>query len=58
MTARGVRTKRPLLLATLFGGIPLAPQLASGDIAITGDATLYETLIGLIEPLNFPIVTP
>jgi len=35
-------------------------MIASGDIKITGDASLYEELCGLIEPVvqNFPIVTP
>ncbi len=34
--------------------------IASGAITITGDASLYETLTDLIEPIvqNFPVVTP
>ena len=55
-----VRMARPMLLMTLLAGAPAAAAIASGAIAVTGDATLYEALIGLIEPLvpNFAIVTP
>jgi alkyl sulfatase BDS1-like metallo-beta-lactamase superfamily hydrolase len=55
-----VRLKRPDLLMTLLAGVPAAARIASGDIAITGDAALYDALTGLIEPItsNFPIVTP
>lgn len=55
-----VRMKRPDLLMTLFVGMPFEPRVASGDIIIKGDASLYAALVGLIEPLaaNFPIVTP
>ncbi len=55
-----VRLIRPQLLMTLLAGIPPAALIASGDIAVSGDATLYEALCGLIEPVvqNFPIVTP
>ncbi|MGZ6021878.1 MAG: alkyl/aryl-sulfatase [Rhizomicrobium sp.] len=55
-----VRLKRPELLMTLLAGAPAAPRIASGDIAVKGDASLYEALTGLIEPIvaNFPIVTP
>ena len=55
-----VRMIRPQLLMTLLAGMPAAALIASGDIAITGDATLYEALTGLIEPVvqNFPVVTP
>ncbi len=55
-----VRMKRPNLLMTLLAGMPIEPQVASGDLVIEGDAALYGLLVGLIEPLtpNFPIVTP
>lgn len=55
-----VRMKRPDLLMTLLAGQPAAGRIASGDIVTTGDASLYEALTGLIEPItpNFPIVTP
>jgi hypothetical protein len=45
---------------TLFAGVPVAARVASGDIKIEGDATLYDALVGLIEPVvqNFPVVTP
>jgi ubiquinone biosynthesis protein UbiJ len=51
---------RPDLLMTLFIGLPFAARVESGDIGVEGDASLYEALVGLIEPLvpNFPIVTP
>jgi alkyl sulfatase BDS1-like metallo-beta-lactamase superfamily hydrolase len=51
---------RPQLLMTLLAGMPAAPLIAAGEIRIEGDATLYERLCGLIEPVvtNFPIVTP
>jgi len=55
-----LRMKRPDLLMTLFVGMPFAPRVESGDIAVEGDVELYAALIGLIEPLtpNFPVVTP
>ena len=55
-----VRLKRPLLLMTLLAGAPVAPLIGSGEIVISGDASLYEALAGLIEPIaaNFPVVTP
>ena len=55
-----IRMKRPELLMTLFAGVPYVARVASGDIAIEGDAELYGALIGLIEKLtpNFPVVTP
>ena len=55
-----VQLTRPQLLITLLAGVPAAGLIASGAIAITGDATLYEALTGLIEPVvqNFAIVTP
>jgi alkyl sulfatase BDS1-like metallo-beta-lactamase superfamily hydrolase len=51
---------RPQLLMTLLAGMPAAPLIAAGDIKTDGDASLYERLCGLIEPVvtNFPIVTP
>ena len=55
-----MRMKRPDLLMTLLAGVPAAPRIASGDIEIGGDATLYDALVALIEPIiaNFPVVTP
>jgi alkyl sulfatase BDS1-like metallo-beta-lactamase superfamily hydrolase len=55
-----VRLPRPLLLATLLAAAPPAPLIASGAIVIEGDASLYEVLTGLIEPVvsDFAIVTP
>jgi alkyl sulfatase BDS1-like metallo-beta-lactamase superfamily hydrolase len=55
-----VRLERRDLLATLLGGAPAAPRIASGDIVIEGDPTLYDALVALIDPIaaNFPIVTP
>jgi alkyl sulfatase BDS1-like metallo-beta-lactamase superfamily hydrolase len=55
-----VRMARPVLLMTLLAGAPAAGMIASGGIAIRGDASLYEALTGLIEPIvqNFPVVTP
>lgn len=55
-----VRLARPELLLTLLAGAPAAPRIAEGAIKITGDATLYEALTDMIEPVvsNFPIVTP
>jgi len=55
-----VRMARPMLLMTLLAGAPVAPQIASGNIVVEGDASLYDALVGLIEPIvpNFPIVTP
>jgi alkyl sulfatase BDS1-like metallo-beta-lactamase superfamily hydrolase len=55
-----LRMKRPDLLMTLLAGIPVAARIESGDVRIEGDASLYDALVGLIEPLtpNFPIVTP
>jgi alkyl sulfatase BDS1-like metallo-beta-lactamase superfamily hydrolase len=55
-----VRLSRPDLLMTLIAGLPFAPRVESGHIAIEGDASLYAALVGLIEAPapNFPIVTP
>jgi alkyl sulfatase BDS1-like metallo-beta-lactamase superfamily hydrolase len=55
-----VRMKRPELLMTLLAGVPAGPRIASGEIEIKGEASLYEVLTGLIEPVasNFPVVTP
>jgi alkyl sulfatase BDS1-like metallo-beta-lactamase superfamily hydrolase len=55
-----VSMARPDLLMTLFIGLPFAARVESGDIGVEGDASLYEALVDLIEPLvpNFPIVTP
>ena len=55
-----LRMKRPDLLMTLFVGMPFAPRVESGDIAVEGDAELYAALVDLIEPVtpNFPVVTP
>jgi alkyl sulfatase BDS1-like metallo-beta-lactamase superfamily hydrolase len=55
-----IRMTRPDLLMTLFAGMAYAPRVESGDIAISGDASLYGALVDLIEPVtpNFPIVTP
>ena len=55
-----VRMKRPDLLMTMFAGVPVAGRVKSGDITISGDAALYDALVGLIEPVvtNFPVVTP
>jgi alkyl sulfatase BDS1-like metallo-beta-lactamase superfamily hydrolase len=52
--------KRPHMLMTLFAGQPYKPLIESGDIKVEGDASLYDAMIDLIEPLdtNFPIVTP
>jgi alkyl sulfatase BDS1-like metallo-beta-lactamase superfamily hydrolase len=52
--------KRAFFLETLFAGKPFQPLIESGDIKVEGDASLYGTMIDLIEPLdtNFPIVTP
>jgi hypothetical protein len=48
------------LLMTMFAGLPVADRVASGDIVVEGDPSLYEALMGLIEPIvtNFPVVTP
>jgi alkyl sulfatase BDS1-like metallo-beta-lactamase superfamily hydrolase len=55
-----VRMARPMLLMTMFAGLPVADRVASGDIVVEGDPSLYEALVGLIEPIvtNFPVVTP
>jgi alkyl sulfatase BDS1-like metallo-beta-lactamase superfamily hydrolase len=55
-----VRMKRPELLMTLLAGVAPAARIASGDITIDGDGSLYEALAGMIEPVaaNFPVVTP
>ncbi|MFI4933006.1 MAG: alkyl/aryl-sulfatase [Caulobacterales bacterium] len=55
-----VRLSRPDLLMTLIAGVDFHPRVASGDIVVEGEASLYATLVGLIEPArpNFPIVTP
>ncbi len=55
-----VRMKRMDMLETMLGGVPLAVKKATGAIRETGKAGTYDTLVGLIDPLeqNFPIVTP
>ena len=55
-----IRMKRPDLLLTMLAGIPVAARIEFGDIKIEGDASLYDAVVGLVEPLtpNFPIVTP
>jgi alkyl sulfatase BDS1-like metallo-beta-lactamase superfamily hydrolase len=55
-----VKLARPAFLMTLLAGQPAAPLIESGAIALEGDKTLYEKLVGLIDTLdpNFPIVTP
>ncbi len=55
-----IKLTRPDLLMSLFGGVPIAARVESGDVMIEGDAALYQAFINLIEPLaaNFPIVTP
>lgn len=55
-----VHLARINLLMTLFAGVPASGLIASGDIVIDGDASLYEALVDLIDPIvpNFPIVTP
>jgi alkyl sulfatase BDS1-like metallo-beta-lactamase superfamily hydrolase len=55
-----VRMKRPELLMTLLAGVAPAARIASGDITVDGDGSLYEALAALIEPVvaNFPVVTP
>ncbi len=52
--------KRHDMLLTMFASVPVAGRVESGDITISGDATLYEAFVGLIEPVvtNFPVVTP
>ncbi|MFE9786409.1 alkyl/aryl-sulfatase [Nocardia salmonicida] len=51
---------RRTLIATLVGGADLRKGVASGDIAIDGDATALAKLPGLIDKPdpNFAIVTP
>jgi alkyl sulfatase BDS1-like metallo-beta-lactamase superfamily hydrolase len=55
-----VRMSRPDLLMTLFGGVPVAAREEAGGIVSTGDETLYEALVDMIEPIvaNFAVVTP
>jgi alkyl sulfatase BDS1-like metallo-beta-lactamase superfamily hydrolase len=55
-----LKMTRPDLLMSLFMGAPLAGRIESGEVAVEGDAALYQALVDLIEPLkpNFPIVTP
>jgi alkyl sulfatase BDS1-like metallo-beta-lactamase superfamily hydrolase len=55
-----IRLARPDLLMTLLAGVPFAPRVESGQVAVEGDAGLYQALVEMIEPLNpnFPIVTP
>ncbi len=55
-----VRMARPDLLMTLIARFPLEPRIASGDIVIDGDASLYAALVDMIEAPapNFPVVTP
>jgi len=55
-----VRLSRLNLLMTLLAGVPAGDLIASGAIVIEGDASLYQALVDLVDPLvpNFPIVTP
>ena len=55
-----VRMTRAELIMTLLAGFPVADFLANGGIKAEGDATLYETLAGMIEAPapNFNIVEP
>jgi alkyl sulfatase BDS1-like metallo-beta-lactamase superfamily hydrolase len=55
-----VRLARPVLLMTLFGIAAAADQVASGAIAVEGDALAYVALCGMIEPPdpNFRVVVP
>lgn len=55
-----VHLTRINLLMTLFAGVSTSSLVSSGDIVIEGDASLYEALVDLIDPIvpNFPIVTP
>jgi hypothetical protein len=48
------------LLMTLLAGVPVATLVGSGSLVIDGDATLYDALVGLIEPItpNFNVVIP
>jgi alkyl sulfatase BDS1-like metallo-beta-lactamase superfamily hydrolase len=52
--------KRSDFLASIMGGAPLLPKLASGEAKITGDATAFQRFVSLMAPSvgNFPIVTP
>ncbi len=54
------RMQRPELLMTLLAGVSAADRIAAGAIVVAGDASLYEALTALIEPIatNFPVVTP
>ncbi|MEI9851880.1 MAG: alkyl sulfatase C-terminal domain-containing protein [Sphingomonas sp.] len=47
-------------LASLVGGVPLAPKVASGEAAIAGDATAFGRLVGWLDRPDpgFAIVTP
>lgn len=55
-----VTMTRPELMMTLLAGFPLSEFTKTGSIKIEGDASLYETLAGLIEAPkpNFNIVEP
>ncbi|MAM94735.1 alkyl sulfatase dimerization domain-containing protein [Parvibaculum sp.] len=55
-----VTMTRAELVMTLLAGFPVADFLANGGIKAEGDATLYETLAGMIEAPapNFNIVEP
>ncbi len=55
-----VRMKRQDMLMTLFAKVPVAMKTTAGDITIEGDASLYDALVDMIEPVdsNFNIVTP
>jgi alkyl sulfatase BDS1-like metallo-beta-lactamase superfamily hydrolase len=55
-----VRMTRMDLLMTLLAGVPVATLVGSGSLVIDGDATLYDALVGLIEPItpNFNVVIP
>jgi alkyl sulfatase BDS1-like metallo-beta-lactamase superfamily hydrolase len=52
--------KRQDMLMTLFAKVPVAMKTTAGDITIEGDASLYDALVDMIEPVdsNFNIVTP
>jgi alkyl sulfatase BDS1-like metallo-beta-lactamase superfamily hydrolase len=55
-----VRMKRADMLETMLAGVPTTVKKATGAIRETGKAGTYDTLAGLIDPIeqNFPIVTP
>ncbi|MFN3523868.1 MAG: alkyl/aryl-sulfatase [Phenylobacterium sp.] len=55
-----VTMARPTLLMTLFAGAPVDKLVASGSIAVEGDASAYPALAAMMEASDplFPIVTP